>query len=147
MEANKPYPYRLHTNRELELMLNGMKPLAVFTHECVEGFEKSDALNNQDFDVYVASGAISEHKRSFRDRRPEGGSIDIDYYFYTLKGEEWRVEAYVMLLEALHQGNWCSHLEWLQGKLLGYTDEQNRYHLARQFPGGHSDCTSKRSLD
>lgn len=134
MKDSAPYPYPLHTNRELEMMLAGSKPFAVFAHERVEGFEKSDALANQDFETYIANGTISEYVRTFESSRPDGAPFDIDYYFYALDGEGWRVEAYCLLLEMLHQQNWCSQLEWLQGKLLGYTDEQNKYHLSRKYP-------------
>lgn len=133
MIDNEPYPYLIHTNRELELMIAGKKPLAVFTHERVDGFEKSDALAEQDFSRLVANGTVSEHVRTFQSQRPDGSSVNIDHYFYTLKGEEWRVQAYCLLLNMLHNKGWCSHLEWLQGTLLGYTEEQNQYHLSRRF--------------
>jgi hypothetical protein len=136
MAGDEPYPYLIHTNRELELMLAGTKPFAVFAYERVEGFEKSDALAEQDFDRYVTAGTISEHIRSFERQCSDGSPYNIDYYFYALNGEEWRVEAYCLLLEMLHRRGWCSHLEWLQGTLLGYTEEQNRYHLLRTYPEG-----------
>ncbi|MEJ6785039.1 hypothetical protein [Aminobacter sp. Piv2-1] len=139
MEAQKPgqptYPYSLHTNRELDMMLAGTKPFAAFSHQRVEGFEKPDALAGQDFEPHVKSGVLSEHVRTFRGTS-EGVPLDVDYYFYAVPGEEWRVEAYSLLLELLHRGAWCSQLEWLQGRLLGYTDEQNEYHLARAYPDG-----------
>jgi hypothetical protein len=134
MTSDEPYPYLIHTNRELELMLAGKKPLAVFAHERVEGFKKSDALAGQDFERYVATGTISEHVRSFERQLPDGSPVSIDYYFYALPGEEWRVQAYCLLLDMLHKTGWCSHLEWVEGTLLGYTEEQNQYHLSRRYP-------------
>lgn len=132
--TKEPYPCALHTNRELEMMLAGTKPLAVFAHERVDGFEKSDALANQDFATYVANGTLSEHVRTIARRMPDGSPLDIDYYFYTLHGEEWRVEAFSLLLDLMGRGAWCSQLEWLEGKLLGYGDEQNLHHLSRAYP-------------
>jgi hypothetical protein len=134
MNRQEPYPYALHTNRELEMMLSGEKPFAMFAHERVDSFEKADVLANQDFATYVANGTLSEHLRTFQAKGPDGIALDIDYYFYARQGEEWRVEASVLLLDLLHRGAWCPQLEWLQGKLLGYTDEQNRYHLSRTYP-------------
>ena len=139
MNDKEPYPYPLHTNRELEMMLAGAKPFAAFAHERVDGFEKSDALADQDFETYVANGTLSEHVRTFERGRPDGTALNIDYYFYAVDGEAWRVEAYSLLLELLHRGAWCSHLEWLQGRLLGYTDEQNRYHLSRTYSAERID--------
>ncbi|MGX9119572.1 hypothetical protein ACWTU6_23355 [Mesorhizobium sp. BHbsci] len=139
MNDKDPYPYPLHTNRELEMMLAGAKPFAVFAHERVDGFEKSDALADQDFETYVANGKLSEHVRTFERRRPDGTPVNIDYYFYALDDEEWRVGAYSLLLELLHRDAWCSQLEWLEGKLLGYTDEQNQYHLSRTYSADRVD--------
>ena len=133
MDDSEDYPYPLHANRELEMMLAGTKPFAVFSHERVDGFNKFDALAEQDFETYVANGKISENVRTFESSRKDGTSLDIDYYFYALDGEEWRVNAYCLLLEMLHRYTWSPELEWLQGKLLGYTDEQNKYHLTRTY--------------
>ncbi|MEI9428813.1 hypothetical protein [Mesorhizobium sp. Cs1299R1N3] len=132
---DKKRPYALHTNRELVMMLAGTKPLAVFSHEGVDGFEKSDALADQDFARHVADGTLSEHVRTFQIPLRRGATLNIDYWFYALKGEEWRVEAYSLLLDLLHRGAWCPQLEWQQGKLLGYTDEENLYHLSQTYPG------------
>lgn len=143
MNGKKPYPYLLHTNRELEMMLAGAKPLAMFAHERVDGFEKSDALANQDFATHVANGTLSEHLRTFEAKGPGGTRLNIDYYFYAREGEAWRVEAFSLLLELLYRGAWCPQLEWLSGKLLGYTDEQNRHHLSRTYPSDqleHINC-------
>lgn len=127
--------YTLHTNRELPMMLAGTKPLAVFAHERVDGFEKSDALADQDFAPHVANGTLSERVRTFQMPLWSGATLDIDYWFYTLRGEEWRVEAYSLLLDLLHhRGPWCPQLEWLEGKLLGYTDQENFDHLSRTYP-------------
>jgi hypothetical protein len=138
MNGKQPYPYTIHTNRELEMMLAGAKPLAVFGHERVVGFEKSDVLANQDFARYVADGTLSEHVRTVTRHLPDGTPFNIDWYFYALAGEEWRVEAYSLLLDLSGRGAWCAQLEWLEGKLLGYTDEQNLYHLLRTYPKDRS---------
>jgi len=126
MNRKEPYPYPLHTNRELAMMLAAEKPFAMFAHERVDGCEKADALANQDFATHVAKGTLSEHVRTVQAKGPDGTVLDVDYYFYAREGEEWRVEAFSLLIELLHRGAWCPQLEWLQGKLLGYSDQQNR---------------------
>ncbi|MDX8481184.1 hypothetical protein RFN28_22365 [Mesorhizobium sp. VK24D] len=130
----KERPYVLHTNRELAMVLAGAKPLAVFAHERVDGFEKSDALANQDFAPHIADGTLSEHVKTITISLPSGAALDIDYWFYTLKGEEWRVEAYWLLIELLHRNAWSPQFEWLVGKLLGYTDQENILHLLKTYP-------------
>lgn len=123
-----------HTNRELELMLAGTKPLAVFARERVRGFGKSDALTNQDFDTHVARGTFVEQVLTIDRALPDGRAVTIDYFFYTLPGEEWRVPAYRLLVELLSRGIWCANLERLEGTLLGYSDDENDRHLAAKFP-------------
>lgn len=113
-------------------MIAGKKPLAVFAHERTPGFEKFDALARQDFGSYVAKGMLSERSETRQSTLPDGSRVEIDYYFYTLPNEEWRVPAYCLLLDMLDKRGWCSHLEWFQGTLLGYTEEQNQYHLSRR---------------
>ena len=134
MHSNAPYPYALHTNRELEMMLAGAKPFAAFSHMRGDGLEKLDMLSNQDFETHVANGTFSEYMRTFPSHLPDGTPCNIDVYLYAAAGEEWRVEAYSLLLELLYRGAWCPQLEWLEGKLLGYTEEQNRFHLSRTYP-------------
>ena len=131
---NKERPYVLHTNRELEMMLAGNKPLAVFAHEKVDGFEKSAALANQDFAPHVADGTLSEQVKTRTIFLPSGAPVDIDYWFYTLRGEEWRVEAYWLLVNFRNSRGWCPQFEWLEGKLLGYADQENIHHLLRTDP-------------
>lgn len=115
-------------------MLEGKKPLAVFAHDRVEGFSKFDALAGQDFHTYVKNGTLAEYVRTYSYRRPDGDRYDVDYWFYTTAGEDWRMEAYCLLLDMLHKwGTWSSQLECLQGTLLGYTEEQNKFHLSRKY--------------
>jgi hypothetical protein len=126
------YPYPVHTNRELELMLAGRKPFAVFAHERVPGFGKADAIAGQDFAPHVAAGRLSEHLRTFSREHP-GSPLQIDYWFYAVPGEEWRVEAFCLIIGLLHRGAWCPQLEWLEGTLLGYTEEQDLFHLSQRY--------------
>ena len=122
-------------------MLAGVKPLAMFLHERLEGLEKSDVMADQDFQSYVDSGAFTDHMRTYPHYIRGEFACDIDYWLYTLPGEEWRAEAYFLLLDIMKNaslaktgGYWNSHLEWLQGQLLGYTEEQNRYHISQEYP-------------
>ena len=132
MVAHKDYPYIIHTNQELELMLKGVKPLAVFCVDNkiddIDAFTKQEAQSNQDFESYVKNGQLHEdHIRIFCD-----SAYIFDYYAYTLPNEKWRSTAYFVLMSMLHKENrWCDNMEYLSGTLLGYTQEQNNYHLTR----------------
>lgn len=136
MEELEPDLDETHTNRELALMLAGDKPFAVFAHERVDGFEKADALAGQDFAPHVSGGTMTEHVRRFVRHRADGAPVDVDYYFYAMPGEDWRVDAYCLLLELLHRGEWSASLEWMEGRLLGYTNAQIARHIARNYATG-----------
>ncbi len=119
-------------------MLSGKKPLAVFSVERIHGFTKADALNGQDFDSQVKLGKLNSHLHTIdiKGKREDGETITstVDYFAYTILGEEWRAPAYFMLVHSLHHLGWCKHLERLEGTLLGYSDKQNDYHIKQKYP-------------
>ena len=119
-------PYRLHTNRELGLMLEGIKPLAVFA-DGRDHFPDCVARYLRLFDRHVRNGRIVRHDRFVPIDHPV---IDaIHYIYFTLPGEEWRVDAMIGLMA--EPDVWSADKERRQGELLGYTDEQNDVWLNR----------------
>ncbi|WP_124616752.1 hypothetical protein [Burkholderia sp. Bp9143] len=68
-------PYQVHTNRELALMLDGMKPFAAFREEYPSLADES-VIPEQLFDLYVADGRFIKREyvetkilKGFRARR------------------------------------------------------------------------------
>jgi len=53
-------PYKVHTNRELSLMLKGNKPLAVFFDVCSRGSEAEAISEERLFEPYVAAGRFTK---------------------------------------------------------------------------------------
>jgi hypothetical protein len=102
--------YLVHTEFELPLMLERRKPLAAFadTAEWLAAY-----LNG--YDRLVKEGR-------FIRRVIERGNIQEVYF--ALPGHEWRIDAYVQLLESA-AGAWDDNHERRQGELLGYEDWQN----------------------
>jgi hypothetical protein len=97
-----------HTNRELELMLEKKKPLAMFVDE-VSALPDEDIVPESKFRPYV-----------------ENGSIIRKEFEFALKGEEWRIQA----MQLLHQqftktGQWNETCERIEGRLLGYSEKEN----------------------
>lgn len=132
MTEFEPYPYELHNGRELEMMLAGDKPLAVFVQDPL--IEKADALGQQNMSAHVESGALHESTRTYPFRSDDGQEYEVRYWLYASAAEAWRIPAYYLLLDMQHHwGSWSPELECLQGTLLGYTDAQNRYHLSRTY--------------
>jgi len=123
-ETFRSLPYLVHTNRELGLMLRGVKPLAVFGW--IEGHEIDFVLRYlRMFDRHVTAGRFVKHERVCRVHQlPHLSYFQV---YYTLPGQEWRVGAYVELLGL--PGRWTAARERRLGELLGYEDWQNDIHL------------------
>jgi len=96
----------------------------------------SDAYPNEWFEErmnkftpFVESGRLIRRvvKRPFD--RPRGNSdgnrVDgISEVFFALPGEEWRVDAYLLLWQVAAKTKWNYSLERFEGLLLGYEDWQ-----------------------
>jgi hypothetical protein len=123
-ELFRTVPYLVHTNRELGLMLRGVKPMAVFGW--VEGYEVDFVMRYlRMFDRHVSERRFRKHKRSYP--APGLPHLSVFTVFYTLPSEEWRVGEYEALLSL--RGKWTPSRERRLGELLGYEDWQNDFHL------------------
>jgi hypothetical protein len=129
-------PYLVHTGYELFLMLEGVKPFAKFT---VEYPTKADEFPEEAlFEPHVRCGTLI--KRVMADEPFEkaitvsSGRIfeGVRQVFYARQGEEWRIDANNLLWRQLAHGPWNDTLERLEGSLLGYTDAQNDWWIARR---------------
>lgn len=127
-------PYRIHTGRELLLMLRGEKPLAMF--DCLDG---QDVPTKDRFDSYVATGQFV--KREYRD--PMDPSYR--YFLYALPHEEWRIDAYILLIQAVNEEGWSDGLIRLQGKLLGYSKSQNDIFMTYLRRWRHEDAARRQA--
>lgn len=132
-------PYLVHTNFELPLMLDGRKKLARMVGIWPEAEEA--------FDRWVDQGTL--HKEVIMKPVPEGlkayaidRSREADrFVYYALKGEEWRIPAMELLLEAgtsIGGVEWSEHHERLEGMLFGYENWQNDWWIehANRTSGG-----------
>lgn len=120
-------PYLVHTGFELALMLEGRKPLAVFA-DIYPGSWSEELLAR--FAPYVSNGRFVRRivDRPFPEvqRAPDGALIEGTREVYVAApGEEWRIEAFLMLREVAAKSGWNDTLERFEGSLLGYEDWQN----------------------
>lgn len=121
--AHDELPYKVHTGRELLLMLQGLKPLSVFLHRADE-----EPSHKQFFDPYVDKGYFIEREFDVVVQlRDHGASRDLIfcYLLYARKHEEWRIDAYLLLLSTRMVSGWSEALERMEGTLLGYEEWQN----------------------
>jgi hypothetical protein len=120
-------PYLVHTNRELGLMLRGIKPLAYFMD--IIGQEPDICIRYwRMFDRHVAVGRLI--RREVIEPVPDLPHLEYRQLFYALPGHEWRVGAMLTLLN--EPGAWSDDREQRFGELLGYEDWQNDYWLTRR---------------
>lgn len=112
-------PYQLHTGRELAMMLAGKKPLAVFGDDMPD-VEESGIVPTRIFEPYLASGAMVRRDRVF-----QLDGVKCRDVIYAMAGEAWRIDAYLLLVEIAGRNGWSESLERMQGRLLGYSDEEN----------------------
>jgi hypothetical protein len=129
-------PYLVHTGYELPLMLEGRKQ---FARMGPEHYPPHRHWNEDRFDNYVVQGLLhreielapfSEPYRTKSGRTVEG----LRTVYYTLKGQEWRIDAWKLISKASKEG-WNDTLERLEGMLFGYEDWQNDWwgeHLRKQ---------------
>lgn len=119
-------PYLVHTNRELGLMLRGIKPLAYFMD--VVGREPDICIRYwRMFDRHVALGRLTRREVI----ETPVGLPECRKLFYALPGHEWRIDAMLALLT--ETGAWSDDQERRFGELLGYEDWQNDYWLAHRL--------------
>jgi hypothetical protein len=111
MAINKSSELKL--GNELQLMLDGKKPMAVFYRATFETF---DETGGQPFDNFVSCGKIEKNRFFILN---EGQSYRLIYTVYTLPGEEWRFQLYKKM-KKIGQTHWCKELETIEGCLLGY---------------------------
>ena len=118
-------PYRVHTNRELGLMLAGKKPLSSFVDG--EGWFPDVLVRYiRLFDRHVSSGRLVR-----RDCFSENSGKRYHRILFALPGEEWRIQAMTDLMEGLDA--WSPEHERREGELLGYQDWMNDYWLSQIY--------------
>jgi hypothetical protein len=124
-------PYLVHTNFELPLMLEGRKPLAVFS-DAYPAQWLDDQIAR--FAPFVASGQFVRHivDRPFEVEAVKRTGLEgIRTAYFALPSEQWRINAYVLLKQVGEKSGWNESLERFEGSLLGYEDWQNDWWIDR----------------
>jgi len=96
-----PLPYELHTNRELEFMLNKGKPLAHFS-DAYPSEPDEQIIPELASAPYVRNGkfVMREFVEPLREPAPQDHHHvrGIRHVFYAQSAEVWRIDAYIMML-------------------------------------------------
>lgn len=108
-----------HEGRELELMLAGKKPLAMFS----DILESKYPWPDSEFEPHVASGALVKRELL---RKTQDGRYTFRHLYYALATEEWRIDkAHALSLKHYdvpcpEAAQDCVEL----GRLLGYSEAE-----------------------
>ena len=108
-----------HEGRELQLMLSGEKPLAMFS----DAVGSTHLPPEADFAPYVADGTFVRREEIYQS--PNSNEA-LRCVYFARKEDEWRVEALHRIQERLHvfKEPTSPDTEREIGRLLGYSDAQ-----------------------
>ncbi len=87
------------------------------------------------FEPFVVSGQLIRRaipsSTSENDQRPSS-SDGLLYVYFALPGEEWRIDAHIMLRRVAEKSGWNDSLERFEGSLLSYEDWQNDWWIKQR---------------
>ena len=120
-------PYLVHTGYELPLMLEGRKP---FARMGAEHYPPHTHWNEDRFDHYVSQGLLHKEVELEKFDEPyrakDGRTFQgLRTVYYTLRGEEWRIDAWKLISKVAAKEGWSNTFERLEGMLFGYEEWQN----------------------
>lgn len=122
-----------HTNRELELMLGGKKPLSMFYAEVSE-LPDEQLVPEQRFAPYVAKGQFVRAEKVLPGPfSPKlGRETKLKFVLFATPNEQWRIPAMLMLKEQhAKTGAWNDACERVECFLLGYSEEETNAWINR----------------
>jgi hypothetical protein len=125
-------PYVLHTGRELRLMLDGVKPMAVFSEFCPQP-PNPWVFPEDVFAPHVLSGLLV--RRDYCELLPKVPHESVKgarVLIYARAAEAWRIDAYITMRMASIRSGWNEGFERMEGALLGYEEWQTDDHLRRR---------------
>ncbi len=123
-----------HTGRELELMLAGRKPMALFYDDADQPADAA-IVPEPAFDAYVQQGRFLKGELVLELLDPQlGRPARIRYVLYAVQGEQWRIPAALLALRTRQKVNALADegLERLLCALLGYSDAETAACLEAQ---------------
>jgi hypothetical protein len=129
-----------HTGRELELMLGGKKPLAMFYGEIGE-LPHEEIIPEEQFAPHINSGEFirGEMIQELAYHPVWKRNVTVKYVFFALKNEAWRIPAMMLVLTTrLKTEAPDVTSERLVGALLGYSEAEIDAHCA-EFVKGYAE--------
>jgi hypothetical protein len=108
-------------------MLHRGKPLAHFS-DAYPAEPDEDVFPENAFAPYVESGRFLQREYVIPLREPPPRNFPhvrgVRHLFYARVSEDWRIDAYILMLAAADKAGWNEGFERLEGSLLGYEEWQ-----------------------
>jgi len=133
-------PYKIHTNRELALMLSGSKPLAVFVSD-YPGEPGLEVIPERLFAPYVKSGRFVSKECIEVQRDEAGREREIRRVMYALPEQAWRMDMYALIYQISQKSGWHEGFERLEGALLGYEEWQIEAFISLTYASQSTEVT------
>lgn len=121
-----------HEGRELELMLAGEKPAAMFCDYIPDdGNISEDIIPEKAFQDYVKTGTFIRTEKEFTNRLNDG---KVRYVCFTQPSEQWRSDCILWLQQGAYDGTRPETKETpiFIGRLLGYSEEDIQDFMKKQ---------------
>ena len=129
-------PYKVHTRRELNLMLSGSKPLSVF-YEAYPSNVDFQCFPESAFDHYVKQNLFIKREVIFLNEKADRSQVPtkkgMRVVLYSKKSEEWRIDAMLLLRITSAKTGWNEGFERMEGSLLGYEEWQNNAYIEQIY--------------
>tara|TARA_R110000824_G_scaffold299852_1_gene487955 strand:+ start:423 stop:839 length:417 start_codon:yes stop_codon:yes gene_type:complete len=125
-----PAAFGPHEGRELELMLSGQKPLALF----FDTMPESGVIPDKDFDTFVRSGAFVMDQRIVHPIHNKKSMPSTRVVLYAIPSEVWRIQEALAILEpvfALTRPP-SDEDDVNLGRLLGYPEDAIAHFVGRK---------------
>jgi hypothetical protein len=133
-------PYKVHTGRELALMLDGSKPLACFSGQYPPASDVEE-IPDRLFDPYVEQGRFAKREyvmlAGYSGPALRRAGLRTRIVMYALPHQEWRINAMTLLMDSAAKCGWSEGFERIQGSLLGYEDWQNDIFIEKIYRPTH----------
>ncbi|HEY4141524.1 MAG TPA: hypothetical protein VGM57_08930 [Pseudolabrys sp.] len=123
-----------HEDRELELMVAGLKSLSMFV-EAVPP-DGGPYFPEQEFDALVSEGRLIKREliEAWRDHA-KNCDLETRRVLYALPREEWRLNAMLLVQEVYRSlaPGWRPDLERIIGRLLGYDRKDVEFFISEKL--------------
>lgn len=136
-----------HEGKELDLMLKGQKPFAMFHDIAKSEYTSPEGIiPEQLFSIYVTSGQVIRKEKVFHSNKHPNEQIK--YVCFALPDQSWRIDTFFWILNQFYNGDtFPNHADDIMiGRLLGYSKEDIDDYLTNLKERSHFSITGRANV-